>query len=360
MQSLVLPSNWLFSIIQLAVFHLLPAYSFPLRDLQLPSVMTGDDRSGSTAIAALVTPRHLIVANCGDSRCILVRRGDVVEMSDDHKPYNEGEQRRIVAAGGTVTMRRVNGDLAVSRALGDFVYKHTPTLPPESQQVSAEPEIRVVERSPGLDQYLLLACDGVWDVMTNEEAGGWILSQAAGSSHSFTPTDLAAGLIDECLQRGSRDNMSAVVVAFKQGIQAQKTAAPAAPTAAAVNGASGPSSSSAAATAAGGSDDVEMASSSSSSSAAAQVASSSSATHSSASGGGSSSGPAEAHAAPASSAAAAGSSSSSSSSSAAAAGGGDPEAQSLRGVHESSNSSSSSSGATSDRPGDLASSSAST
>jgi protein phosphatase 1B len=176
-------------------------------------VASGEDRSGSTAIAALLTPTHIIVANCGDSRCILLRANEVVEMSDDHKPYNDGEQRRIEAAGGTVTMRRVNGDLAVSRALGDFCYKHAP-LPPESQQVSAEPEIRVVARSPGADQFLLLACDGVWDVMTNGEVGSWLL-HAATEGGLGSPVDLSSSLIDECLARGSRDNMSAVVVAFK-------------------------------------------------------------------------------------------------------------------------------------------------
>lgn len=180
--------------------------------------MNGEDRSGSTAIAALVTPSHIIVANCGDSRCILVRGGEVVEMSDDHKPYNDDEQRRIEAAGGTVTMRRVNGDLAVSRALGDFSYKQQPQLPPESQQVSAEPEIRVVERSPGADQFLVLACDGIWDVMTNHEAASFITSSATEGGLA-SPVELAGSLIDECLMRGSRDNMSSVVVAFKAAPQ---------------------------------------------------------------------------------------------------------------------------------------------
>ena len=179
---------------------------------------SGEDRSGSTAIAALVTPTHIIVANCGDSRCILLRGGEVVEMSDDHKPYNDEEQRRIEAAGGSVTMRRVNGDLAVSRALGDFSYKLQHHLPPEAQQVSAEPEIRVVERSPGADQFLLLACDGIWDVMSNGEAGAWLLSSATDGGLG-EPVELAASLVDECLARGSRDNMSAVVVAFKAAPQ---------------------------------------------------------------------------------------------------------------------------------------------
>ena len=132
-------------------------------------------------------------------------------MSVDHKPYNELEQRRIEAAGGSVTMRRVNGDLAVSRALGDFAYKHARDLPPQAQQVSAEPEIRYVERSPS-DAFLVLACDGVWDVMSNAEVGEFLLERVRGGIEALD--ELAGALIDECLARGSRDNISAVVVAF--------------------------------------------------------------------------------------------------------------------------------------------------
>jgi len=184
-------------------------------------MLSGEDRSGSTAIGALLTPTHIIVANCGDSRCILVRDHEVVAMSEDHKPYNEGEQRRIEAAGGSVTMRRVNGDLAVSRALGDFVYKQQRGLPAEAQQVSAEPEIRIVPVSPGKDQYLLLACDGVWDVMSNADAGAWLLL-AAQQGGCAQPVELSGGLIDECLARGSRDNMSAVTVQFRGAPQPSK------------------------------------------------------------------------------------------------------------------------------------------
>ena len=102
-------------------------------------VVTRDDHSGSTAVTALVTPTHIFVANCGDSRSIMVSDGAAIEMSHDHKPYLEAETKRIEEAGGTVAMKRVNGDLAVSRALGDFVYKRSANLPPEKQQVSCEP-----------------------------------------------------------------------------------------------------------------------------------------------------------------------------------------------------------------------------
>lgn len=198
--------------------------------LKHPRVASGEDHSGSTAIAALVTPTHIIAANCGDSRAILVRNKQAVALSEDHKPYNPLEEARIVAAGGTVAMRRVNGDLAVSRALGDFVYKHQKSLPPEKQQVSPEPEMKIEVRHPG-DEFMVLACDGVWDVMNNQDVADFVHARVNGegaaatgatdpasSGAAGTITDdmgrLAEALIDDCLEKNSRDNMSAIIVAF--------------------------------------------------------------------------------------------------------------------------------------------------
>jgi protein phosphatase 1B len=175
-------------------------------------VQNRDDHSGSTAVTALVTPDRIFVANAGDSRSILVEDNKAKAMSEDHKPYNEEETRRIVAAGGTVAMKRVNGDLAVSRALGDFVYKRFAGTQ-EQQQVSAEPEVRVHVRNAAKDQYLVLACDGVWDVVSNEECAAFVLDKAAEGCTSMT--DLAGEIIDWCLDKQSKDNMSAIVVAFE-------------------------------------------------------------------------------------------------------------------------------------------------
>ena len=81
------------------------------------------DRSGATATTVLLTPSHIICANSGDSRSVLCRGGKPYALSRDHKPDLDDERQRIVNAGGTVFMKRVNGNLAVSRALGDFPYK---------------------------------------------------------------------------------------------------------------------------------------------------------------------------------------------------------------------------------------------
>lgn len=73
---------------------------------------------------------------------------------------------RIVKSGNLVVNGRVNGDLAVARAFGDFMYKNRETLPPEEQAVSCVPDIIVHERSVD-DNYILFACDGIWDVYPN-------------------------------------------------------------------------------------------------------------------------------------------------------------------------------------------------
>jgi serine/threonine protein phosphatase PrpC len=95
----------------------------------------GQDTSGCTAVSAIVAPNFIICANAGDSRCVLGTNGEAKPLSDDHKPYNDTERRRVEAAGGFVQYNRVDGDLAVSRALGDFGYKNRPDLPAEEQKV---------------------------------------------------------------------------------------------------------------------------------------------------------------------------------------------------------------------------------
>lgn len=135
----------------------------------MPEMSAGRDKSGSTAVCALVSPLQVFFANCGDSRAALSRGGGVVLSTRDHKPGNPGEKKRIQDAGGSVMIQRVNGSLAVSRALGDFEYKNVPGRGPCEQLVSPEPEVYVEARDLEKDEFLVLACDGIWDVLTNEE-----------------------------------------------------------------------------------------------------------------------------------------------------------------------------------------------
>lgn len=108
---------------------------------RMPEFDKGEDKSGSTAVACLITPSHVYLINCGDSRAILVSAHSVALGTYDHKPINPNERERIQNAGGSVMIQRVNGSLAVSRALGDYEYKCVEGRGPCEQLVSPEPEV---------------------------------------------------------------------------------------------------------------------------------------------------------------------------------------------------------------------------
>jgi serine/threonine protein phosphatase PrpC len=126
-----------------------------------------ENMAGCTANFAMILDGILHVANSGDTRCVLARGGSAVEMSYDHKPEQETERDRIYSAGGFVTAEgRVNGNLNLSRSLGDFEYKGNPDLPPERQIITANPDVKSVQLTPQ-DEFLILACDGVWDILSS-------------------------------------------------------------------------------------------------------------------------------------------------------------------------------------------------
>lgn len=178
---------------------------------QLPEVESGEDISGSTAVSALISPSHFFFANCGDSRGVLSRDGVTAFSTFDHKPVNPIEKDRIQRAGGSVMIQRVNGSLAVSRALGDFQYKQVAGRDPTEQLVSPEPEVTVFARDHEKDEFLVLACDGIWDVMTNEDVSDFVRHQLRIHSNLET---VCSSIIDTCLHKGSTDNMSVVLVTF--------------------------------------------------------------------------------------------------------------------------------------------------
>ncbi|XP_053213549.1 protein phosphatase 1B-like [Panonychus citri] len=178
---------------------------------KLPEVVSGEDKSGSTAVCAIISPTHFFLANCGDSRAVLSRSGKAHFSTQDHKPANPKEKERIQRAGGSVTIQRVNGSLAVSRALGDYDYKQVVGRGPCEQLISPEPDLTVKARDPEHDEFLILACDGVWDVMNNDDLCSFVNYQL-----SIQP-DLelvASSIIDTCLHKGSKDNISVVLIVF--------------------------------------------------------------------------------------------------------------------------------------------------
>mmetsp|Transcript_14587 Transcript_14587/g.14697 ORF Transcript_14587/g.14697 Transcript_14587/m.14697 type:complete len:301 (+) Transcript_14587:354-1256(+) len=168
------------------------------------------DSSGCTACVTMITPYYIICANAGDSRCILGSLSVTLSMSNDHKPTNFKEKNRIVEAGGCVQNNRVDGNLAVSRALGDFFSKEREDLPARSQKVSCIPEIIFHKRTDG-DEVIILACDGLWDVMTSNEVLKFVRKKIFKKG-ILDPRILCEELIDNSLRRGTQDNVSVIVV----------------------------------------------------------------------------------------------------------------------------------------------------
>ncbi|KAG5619310.1 hypothetical protein H5410_019134 [Solanum commersonii] len=177
---------------------------------------------GSTAVVAVICSSHIIVANCGDSRAVLYRGKEVVALSIDHKPSREDEYARIEASGGKVIQwngHRVFGVLAMSRSIGDRYLK--PWIIPE-------PEVMFVPRARE-DECLVLASDGLWDVMTNEEAcevarrrillwhkkNGTNPPPERGQGVDPAAQAAAEYLSSMALQKGSKDNISVIVVDLK-------------------------------------------------------------------------------------------------------------------------------------------------
>eukprot|EP01018_Ginkgo_biloba_P034194 Gb_27731 [translate_table: standard] len=188
----------------------------------MPTVAS--ETMGSTAVVAVVGCRQIIVANCGDSRAVLSRSGKAIALSTDHKPDRPDEMARIEAAGGRVIFwngHRVLGVLAMSRAIGDKYLK---------PYVVAEPEVTCTQRTDE-DECLILASDGLWDVLSNEVVcevarrclSGRVLRNSNGffpfsdGEREESPSAVAAAFLTKlALARGSCDNISVVVVDLKK------------------------------------------------------------------------------------------------------------------------------------------------
>jgi len=181
-------------------------------------------------VAAVKDGEFILVANAGDSRAILVREkeeGEVeaVDLSEDHKPNLPGERKRIYAAGGIIENGRVNRDLNLTRAIGDMRYKKDKTIPQADQIISGFPELHN-ESNFSKNKFLVLACDGVWDVQTSQQVATYVNSSYKTRDPSVPLTQFASQvcsqLLDLCLAPDTSgmgtDNMTVVLVGFKDHV----------------------------------------------------------------------------------------------------------------------------------------------
>lgn len=182
--------------------------------------------SGCAAVVSCIVGGWIWCANLGDSRALVCRGGRAVELSLDHKPDRQDEAERIESAGGFVSFRRVLGRLAVSRAFGDEEYKALPDkegAEAGKPLVIAEPEIRV-ERLTAEDDFLFMACDGLFDVFGSQEAVDFVHGRlAAMPANEQDPMRAVQDIVHEAIhERRSRDNVTALLVTFKRALQAQR------------------------------------------------------------------------------------------------------------------------------------------
>ncbi|KIN06587.1 hypothetical protein OIDMADRAFT_38834 [Oidiodendron maius Zn] len=178
-----------------------------------------EEVSGCTASVGIISSKKIYVGNAGDSRSVLGVKGRAKPLSFDHKPQNEGEKARITAAGGFVDFGRVNGNLALSRAIGDFEFKKSAGLAPEQQIVTAYPDVIVHEIADD-DEFLVVACDGIWDCQSSQAVVEFVRRGIAAKQEL---SKICENMMDNCLASNSEtggvgcDNMTMVVVGLLHG-----------------------------------------------------------------------------------------------------------------------------------------------
>ncbi|KAH8685632.1 phosphatase 2C-domain-containing protein [Tricladium varicosporioides] len=178
-----------------------------------------EEVSGCTASVGILSGKKIYVGNAGDSRSVLGVKGRAKPLSFDHKPQNEGEKARITAAGGFVDFGRVNGNLALSRAIGDFEFKKSAELSPEQQIVTAYPDVTVHEISDD-DEFLVVACDGIWDCQSSQAVVEFVRRGIAAKQEL---SKICENMMDNCLASNSEtggvgcDNMTMIVIGLLRG-----------------------------------------------------------------------------------------------------------------------------------------------
>ncbi|AYV86662.1 MAG: phosphatase 2C [Sylvanvirus sp.] len=173
-------------------------------------------RAGTTCCVALFqtcgTSKQLTIVNIGDSRALLYsKEGTLLCVTEDHKPDNDRETTRIQEAGGLVVCGRVNGQLAVSRAIGDFNYKMQRLIPEAEQWVVSTPDIYTWSIPD--ESRLLVCCDGIFEKLSNEQVIRF-LHALVTLNPGMSPKDQMLHLVEYALESGSKDNMTAMLTVF--------------------------------------------------------------------------------------------------------------------------------------------------
>eukprot|EP01095_Lingulamoeba_sp_RSL-Kostka_P013487 TRINITY_DN560_c0_g3_i1.p1 TRINITY_DN560_c0_g3~~TRINITY_DN560_c0_g3_i1.p1 ORF type:complete len:355 (+),score=130.39 TRINITY_DN560_c0_g3_i1:129-1067(+) len=175
---------------------------------------------GSTIVMCIIIENELYVANVGDSELIVSHRGRGIAVSEIHNPSkNENEITRVEACGGRLHGKRVGHPylnpsyfhLGVSRAIGDIMYKSDKMTQGKPSGIVADPYLAKVTLDFNEHSLIIIACDGLWDVMEYQEA----VNFAAEELEDFTPQEVCEHIVDEALRRGSEDNVTAIILTWQ-------------------------------------------------------------------------------------------------------------------------------------------------
>jgi len=153
-----------------------------------------DESSGSTALSILIDSENIYCANIGDSRAVSSFTGHTCPLSFDHKPNRTDELKRVENGGGWVEYNRVNGALAMSRALGDFFFKQNLDNPLHKQIVTAIPDVTICKLKEF--EFIVLGCDGVFDMLSNTDVVTFVRNRLAQKIH---PKEICQRLVEVCI-----------------------------------------------------------------------------------------------------------------------------------------------------------------
>lgn len=193
---------------------------------ELQAIKAGDDDSkgdysgesfaGCTSCVCLIAKGQIYCANAGDSRCVLLSKGQAIALSEDHKPDLDSERTRIQKAGGYVVDGRINGNLNLSRALGDLEYKKNSDLKVHEQLIIAVPEIKQRSLSTD-DELIVIGCDGIWECLTNQQICDFVVDKFQKEKKLTTTVE---ALLDKILAPDTStglgcDNMTCIILLLK-------------------------------------------------------------------------------------------------------------------------------------------------
>ncbi|CAK8563515.1 unnamed protein product [Lathyrus sativus] len=165
--------------------------------------------SGTTALTAIIFGRSLLVANAGDCRAVLSRAGGAIEMSKDHNPLCMKERMRIESLGGFVNDGYLNGQLGVTRALGNWHLEGMKEMSGRGP-LSAEPELKLMTLTKD-DEFLIIGSDGIWEVFRSQNAVDFARRRI--QQHNDVK-QCCKEIIGEAIKRGATDNLTVVMVCF--------------------------------------------------------------------------------------------------------------------------------------------------